>query len=148
MCDIILFAIVTFYCPGMVESLHQHVNENFQKQTPSIQEMLRIRLLRLRVALCSIIPSGRQRAAECRALLTFFSISYVLRTIVRPKSAMAQEKVSCDQVSNISMITAPSYYRQVIVWSFIGALNIEEGKNLQQFCFALAFMGDFMPLTK
>ena len=102
MCDIMLFATVIFYCPGMVESLHQHVNENFQKQTPSIQEMLRIRLLRLRVALCSIIPSGRQRAAECRALLTFFSISYVLRTIVRPKSATAQEKVSCDQVANIS----------------------------------------------
>ena len=79
----------------MVESLHLHVQENFQKQTPSIQEMLRIRLYRLRVALCSIIPSGRQRAAECRALLTFYSIYYVLRTIVRPKSATAQEKVSC-----------------------------------------------------
>jgi hypothetical protein len=78
----------------MVESVLQHVNDTFQKQTPSIQEMLRIRLLRLRMALCSIIPSGRQRAAECRALLTLFSISFVLKSIVRPKTVTAQEKVS------------------------------------------------------
>ncbi|KAL8606232.1 hypothetical protein ACOMHN_012864 [Nucella lapillus] len=84
---------------GMVEGLHQHVNDNYQKQTPSIQEMLRIRLMRLRMALCSVIPSGRQRAAECRALLTLYSVSSILRSIVRPKSVTPQEKSPLEKLS-------------------------------------------------
>lgn len=78
---------------GMVEGLLHQVNDNFQKQTPSFQELLRIRMLRLRMALYSIIPSGRQRAAECRALLTLYSIATVLRSTFRPKTVTAQEKV-------------------------------------------------------
>nr|KAG5706321.1 hypothetical protein BaRGS_026103 [Batillaria attramentaria] len=90
---------------GMVESVVQHINDNFQKQTPSLQEMLRVRLLRLRSALCSIIPSGRQRAAECRALLTLFSIASVIRTIIRPKSVSTQEKSPVEKLSALCSIS-------------------------------------------
>ncbi|PVD34380.1 hypothetical protein C0Q70_05652 [Pomacea canaliculata] len=84
---------------GMVEGLAQQIIDNFQKQTPSFQELIRMRLLRLRMALCSIVPSGRQRAAECRALLTLFSISTVLRSIFRPKAVSVQEKTPAEKLT-------------------------------------------------
>lgn len=117
----------------MVEGLAQQIIDNFQKQTPSFQELIRMRLLRLRMALCSIVPSGRQRAAECRALLTLFSISTVLRSIFRPKAVSVQEKVSVKLV-HVFRDASPSESVQISQRSYEGAVHVSF-----LFLFALIF---------
>ena len=80
-------------CTGMVENILQQIDGSFQKQSASVQEMLRMRWLRVRLALCNIIPSGRQRSAECHALLVLSSISLILQSLLRPVTITTLDKV-------------------------------------------------------
>ena len=46
-----------------------------------------------------------------------------------PNQQRLRKRWVVTRLPTFPMITAPSYYRQVIVFIFAGALNIEEGKN-------------------
>ncbi|CAG5123124.1 unnamed protein product [Candidula unifasciata] len=89
---------------GMIEGIVDKLSSNFQKQTGAFQDLLHQRLLRLKMALYSCLGSGNQRAADCRALITLHSISAVIKSCLRPKTVIAQDKSPAEKLTNLCSI--------------------------------------------
>ncbi|XP_071087064.1 mediator of RNA polymerase II transcription subunit 16-like isoform X1 [Haliotis cracherodii] len=86
---------------GLIERICQRLMDTFQKQPISLQELLRMRLIRLRIGLYSCLPAGHQKASDCHALLSLFAIASVLKGILRPKSVSPQDKSPAEKLSAV-----------------------------------------------
>ena len=82
----------------MIDRICRRLSEDFQKQPISMQELMRVRLVRLKIGLYSCVPSGHQKAADCHAKLSLYAIASVLKGMLRPKVVAATDKVSCRSV--------------------------------------------------
>ncbi|KAH9519854.1 Mediator of RNA polymerase II transcription subunit 16 [Bulinus truncatus] len=99
---------------GMIETIVDKLNSNFQKQSVAFQELLQQRLLRLKMALYSCLSSGNQRAADCRAMITLHAITTVLKSCLRPKSVSAQDKSPAEKLSSLCSVSMEKDIDQII----------------------------------
>ncbi|XP_041359311.1 mediator of RNA polymerase II transcription subunit 16-like isoform X2 [Gigantopelta aegis] len=93
--------VLLIISPGMIDRICRRLSEDFQKQPISMQELMRVRLIRLKIGLYSCVPGGHQKAADCHAKLSLYAISSVLKGMLRPKVVAATDKSPSEKLSNI-----------------------------------------------
>ncbi|OWF54735.1 mediator of RNA polymerase II transcription subunit 16-like [Mizuhopecten yessoensis] len=88
-----------------IDGISQKLTENYFKQTYSMQDVVSIRLVALKVALYSSANNGHQRAMDYHARLVLQSITALFRGLLRPKSANQQEKTPAEKLGALCKTT-------------------------------------------
>jgi len=84
---------------NMLDSICERLTENFNQQTPGMQQMLHYRLLNMKMAIYRLLPNGSAKAGLQYGIIMINSVHSSLRSLLRPPLELFnQERTPADGV--------------------------------------------------
>jgi len=100
--------------PAMLDSICERLTENFNQQSPGLQQLLHYRLLTTKMAIFRLVPNGNAKAGLQYSVLMLTSVYSALRSMLRPPPELFnQERAPADSLTAVLSSKVPEGMTEV-----------------------------------
>lgn len=85
----------------LIEQVCDKLTENFNRQSPGLQQYLFSRFITLKMSLYRCLSNGQNKAGDCSALLMLNAIATAFKSMLRPADLSSQDRGPAENLSAI-----------------------------------------------